>query len=198
MKKIILAALTVLMMFGLVSCSGVLHDTPVPKNEPVKIDDASWYYYDITIWGDNTDKAQIIINDGDKLQSGDTKLPAYKASEGAVFYYTMDKANKELKVSYQKDEPEYTAKPGVVRIYVYTNITTPTAYYWDGAFAGPTWPGKAINKVGAVVVPTYDATATLASITITGLPSELNGKTVYLTGTPVKKANELHPNYWTL
>mgnify|MGYP007057741318 CR=1 FL=1 len=49
MKKIIFAALAVLMMFGLVGCSGVLHDVPVPKNEPVKIDDASWYYYDITV-----------------------------------------------------------------------------------------------------------------------------------------------------
>lgn len=185
MKKIILTALTVLTIFGLVGCNGVLHDEKPFVPEKVTIEGGSWFYYDVTVWGDNDgNTAQLIINDG-SVQSPDTKLPAFEAKTGAALYFTMKKADLKLNVSYQDDEPEYTPVPGTVRIYVYTDITAPNAYYWGGNFAGPNWPGFAMTKNGEVAAETYDATATLASITITGLPAELNGKTLYLTGSPM-------------
>ena len=163
MKKIILTALTVLMIFGLVSCSGVLHDTPVPVNEPVKIDGASWYSIDITVWGNNSAEdakpSNIIFNNNNNgKQTVDTKLPAFEAAKGAVFYYTLDatKPNKEgkyeLNVAYQDDNPAYTVKPGVVRVYVYTNMEDLTAYIWDDEDApfekSASWPGSAVALAG--------------------------------------------------
>lgn len=163
MKKIILTALTVLMIFGLIGCSGVLHDTPVPVNEPVKIDGASWYSIDITVWGNNSAEdakpSNIIFNNNNNgKQTVDTKLPAFEAAKGAVFYYTLDatKPNKEgkyeLNVAYQDDNPAYTVKPGVVRVYVYTNMEDLTAYIWDDEDApfekSASWPGSAVALAG--------------------------------------------------
>ena len=166
MKKIILTALTVLMIFGLVGCSGVLHNTPAPVQEAVKIDGASWYSYDITVWGNNDPSdekpSNIIINDNGKgKQTVDTKLPAFEASKGGVVYYTLDATKPlkdgkfELNVAYQDDNPVYTAKPGVLRVYVYTNLENPTIYIWDDADCpfekSSAWPGSPITLAGATV-----------------------------------------------
>ena len=166
MKKIILTALTVLMIFGLVGCSGVLHNTPAPVQEAVKIDGASWYSYDITVWGNNDPAdekpSNIIINDNGKgKQTVDTKLPAFEASKGGVAYYTLDATKPlkdgkfELNVAYQDDNPAYTAKPGVLRVYVYTNLENPTIYIWDDADCpfekSSAWPGSPITLAGATV-----------------------------------------------
>jgi hypothetical protein len=163
MKKIILTALTVLMIFGLVGCSGVLHNTPAPVQEAVKIDGASWYSYDITVWGNNDPAdekpSNIIINDNGKgKQTVDTKLPAFEASKGGVAYYTLDATKPlkdgkfELNVAYQDDNPAYTAKPGVLRVYVYTNLENPTIYIWDDADCpfekSSAWPGSPIALAG--------------------------------------------------
>ena len=42
-----------------------------------------------------------------------------------------------------------------------------------------------MTKDGEVAKATYDAKATLKSITVTGLPDALNGKEIYLTGAPL-------------
>lgn len=148
MKKIILSVLSVLMIFSLIGCSGVLHDEKPFVPEKVTIEGGSWFYFDITVWGDNDgNTAQLIIN-GDSVQSPDTKLPAFEAKTGAALYFTMKKSDLKLNVSYQDDEPAYTPVPGTVRIYVYTDLTSANAYYWDGNFAGPAWPGNAMVKMG--------------------------------------------------
>lgn len=192
MKKIILTALTVLMIFGLVSCSGVLHDTPVPVNEPVKIDGASWYSIDITVWGNNSAEdakpSNIIFNNNNNgKQTVDTKLPAFEAAKGAVFYYTLDatKPNKEgkyeLNVAYQDDNPAYTVKPGVVRVYVYTNMEDLTAYIWDDEDApfekSASWPGSAVALAGVEAgTPFYLHGFFVRGLGVDGWPA--NGDTV--------------------
>ena len=182
MKKIILSVLSVLMIFSLIGCSGVLHDEKPFVPEKVTIEGGNWFYFDITVWGDNDgNSAQLIIN-GDDVQSPDTKLPAFEAKTGAALYFTMKKSDLKLNVSYQDDEPAYTPVPGTVRIYVYTDISAPNAYYWDGNFAGPAWPGFAMNKDGAAPVKNYDATMQIASITVTGLPTEYQSLEFYAIG----------------
>ena len=195
MKKLLTSIIAATaLLFGFVSCSGDLHDLEEPKHEPVTIADASWYYYDITVYGDNDGNTGKFIVNGDTKQSTDTAMPAFTAKDGGVFYFTADKSKTDadgkylLMTSYQTENPAYTAKPGTVRFYVYTNETSCNFYYWNNsnAFAGSAgWPGNSMTKAGEVAKETYDASATLKSITITGLPDALNGKEVYLTGNPM-------------
>ncbi len=195
MKKLIISAIAaVSLLFGFASCSGDLHDEEVPKHEPVTIDGAAWYYYDLTVYGDNKTEGNFILN-GSVKQSVDTAMPEFTAKTGGVFYFTADVSKKDadgkytLLTSYQSDNPAYTAVPGTVRFYIYTNETSCNIYCFgnDNSFAtmDGNWPGVAMTKNGEIAKETYDAKATLKSITITGLPDELNGKEIYLTGDPV-------------
>lgn len=160
MKKLITSAVAALaLLFGFASCSGDLHDAEMPKHEPVKIDGAAWYYYDITVYGDNDGKSGKFILNGSAGQSVDTIMPEFTAKAGAVVYFTADVAKKdadkkyELLTSYQTDNPAYTATPGTIRFYIYTNETSPNFYCFgnDNAFAtmDGSWPGKAMTKIGA-------------------------------------------------
>lgn len=195
MKKLITSAVAALaLLFGFASCSGDLHDAEMPKHEPVKIDGAAWYYYDITVFGDVTEgTAKIIVNGkGSGKQSSDTPIGAWTAATGGVQYFTCNTSDKNpsnadqyvVNLSYQKDQPAYEVVPGTVRIYVYTNETSPNLYFFDAdkACTAPKWPGYAMTKVGEVVKPTYNAEMTVTTVNVTGLPSDLNGKTLYMTG----------------
>ncbi len=194
MKKLITSAVAALaLLFGFTSCSGDLHDAEMPKHEPVKIDGAAWYYYDITVYGDNDGESGKFILNGSAGQSVDTKMPKFAAKDGGAVYFTADVAKKnadnnyELLTSYQTDNPAYKATPGTIRFYIYTNETKCNFYSFDGgnAFTGSAgWPGNAMTKDGEVAKKTYDAKAKLKSITVTGLPDDLNGKEIYLTGNP--------------
>lgn len=194
MKKLITSAVAALaLLFGFASCSGDLHDAEMPKHEPVTIDGAAWYYYDITVYGDNDGESGKFILNGSAGQSVDTIMPKFAAKDGGAVYFTADAAKKnadnkyELLTSYQTDNPAYTATPGTIRFYIYTNETGCKFYTFDGgnAFTGSAgWPGNAMTKDGEVAKQTYDAKAKLKSITVTGLPDDLNGKEIYLTGNP--------------
>ena len=197
MKKLITGALAALaLLFGFASCSGDLHDEEMPKHEPVTIDGAAWYYYDITVYGDNDGSSGKFILNGSAGQSVDTTMPKFAAKDGGALYFTADATKKndgkyELLTSYQTDNPAYTATPGTIRFYIYTNETNCNFYSFDGgnAFTGSAgWPGNAMTKDGEVAKATYDAKATLKSITVTGLPDALNGKEIYLTGEPLSWA----------
>lgn len=165
----------------------------MPKHEPVTIDDAAWYYYDVTVYGNNDGASGKFILNGSAGQSADTTMPEFTAKDGGALYFTADTTKKtggkyELLTSYQTDNPAYTAVPGTVRFYIYTNETSCNFYSFDGgdAFTGSAqWPGNAMTKDGEVARKTYDAKATLKSVTVTGLPSALNGKEIYLTGAPL-------------
>ena len=195
MKKLITSAVAALaLLFGLASCSGDLHDEEMPKHEPVTIDGAAWYYYDITVYGDNDGKSGKFILNGSAGQSVDTIMPEFAAKDGGALYFTADATKKnadgkyELLTSYQTDNPVYTAIAGTIRFYIYTNETSCKFYSFDGgnAFTGSAaWPGNAMTKDGEVAKKTYDAKATLKSIIVTGLPDALNGKEIYLTGAPL-------------
>ena len=199
MKKLLTSIIAATaLLFGFVSCSGDLHDLEEPKHEPVTIADASWYYYDITVYGDNDGKTGKFIVNGDTKQSTDTAMPAFKAKDGRVFYFTADKSKTDadgkysLLTSYQTDNPAYTAKPGTVRFYVYTNETSCNFYYWDNAnaFAGSAgWPGSAMTKDGEVAKVETTKKMSIASIRIEGLPNEFNGKELSFVGTYNSFAN---------
>ena len=149
MKKIILTALTVLMMFGLIGCSGDLHDFVDPPS--IKGD---WYYIDIP-----TDQKNIIFNCGmDTVQTDDIKN--IDVSTGSVYYIfdvTLDKgAPGQCKVSDRTDNPE--SKAG--RVWVYSNVSSSDKYSkiychnWGGANESK-WPGDLATKQGEtpVVIP---------------------------------------------
>lgn len=199
MKKLLTSIIAATaLLFGFVSCSGDLHDLEEPKHEPVTIADASWYYYDITVYGDNDGKTGKFIVNGDTKQSTDTTMPAFTAKDGGVFYFTADKSKTDadgkysLLTSYQTDNPAYTPVPGTVRFYVYTNETSCNFYYWDNsnAFAGSAgWPGSAMIKDGEVAKVETTKKMSIASIRIEGLPDSFNGKELSFVGTYNSFAN---------
>ena len=189
MKKLLSVFAAAAMLFGFASCSGDLHDKEVVLPVPVTIEDASWYYYDITVYGDNTSTGNFILN-GSAGQSLDTVMPSFEAKKGGVFYFTADKTKLadgkyELLTSYQEDNPAYTPVPGIVRFYIYTNESACKFYCFgnDESFAGSSaWPGLAMVKDGEVAVENYDATMQIASITVTGIPAEYQSLTLYSVG----------------
>lgn len=199
MKKLLISIIAATaLLFGFASCSGDLHDLEVPKHEPVTIADASWYYYDITVYGDNDGATGKLIVNGDTKQSTDTAMPAFTAKDGGVFYFTADKSKTDadgkysLLTSYQTDNPAYTAVPGTVRFYVYTNETSCNFYYWNNsnAFAGSAgWPGSAMIKDGEVAKVETTKKMSIASIRIEGLPDSFNGKELSFVGTYNSFAN---------
>lgn len=186
MKKLITSAVAALaLLFGFASCSGDLHDAEMPKHEPVTIDGAAWYYYDITVYGDNNGESGKFILNGSARQSVDTIMPKFAVKAGGAVYFTADIAKKnaddkyELLTSYQTDNPAYTAKPGTIRFYIYTNEKNPNFYCFDNndAFVGsPAWPGSPMSRLGEAAAIDYKMT--LKKVIVKNLPAELNGKTV--------------------
>ena len=200
MKKLLISIITATaLLFGFASCSGDLHDLEVPKHEPVTIADASWYYYDITVYGDNDGNTGKFIVNGDTKQSTDTAMPAFTAKDGGAFYFTADKSKTDadgkysLLTSYQTDNPAYTAVPGTVRFYVYTNETNCNFYCFgnDDSFESMdgSWPGSAMTKDGEVAKVETTKKMSIASIRIEGLPDNLNGKELSFVGTYNSFAN---------
>lgn len=162
MKKLITSAVAALaLLFGFASCSGDLHDAEMPKHEPVTIDGAAWYYYDLTVYGDNAGDAKTgkLILNGSSGQSVDTDMLEFTAKAGGVFYFTADVSKKDadgkytLLTSYQSDNPVHKAVPGTVRFYIYTNETACKFYCFgnDNSFATMEgkWPGQKMTKIGA-------------------------------------------------
>lgn len=160
MKKLITSAVAALaLLFGFASCSGDLHDAEMPKHEPVTIDGAAWYYYDITVYGDNDGESGKFILNGSAGQSVDTIMPKFAVKDGGAVYFTADVAKKnadnkyELLTSYQTDNPAYTATPGTIRFYIYTNEISCNFYCFDNDDAFKTmdgkWPGVSMTKIGA-------------------------------------------------
>ncbi len=186
MKKLITGALAALaLLFGFASCSGDLHDEEMPKHEPVTIDGAAWYVYDLTVFGDNDGASGKFILNGSSKQSVDTTMPEFAAKDGGALYFTADVTKKnadgkyELLTSYQTDNPAYTAKPGNIRFYIYTNETDCKFYSFDGGEAfvdSPAWPGTPMSRLGEAAATEYKMT--LKKVIVKNLPAVLNGKTV--------------------
>lgn len=200
MKKLLTSIIAATaLLFGFVSCSGDLHDLEEPKHEPVTIADASWYYYDITVYGDNKDTGKFILNNGSGGQSTDTAMPSFEAKKGGVFYFTADKTKLpdgkkyELLTSYQEDNPAYKPEPGKVRFYIYTNESPCNFYCFgnDDSFEtmDGSWPGSAMIKDGEVAKVETTKKMSIASIRIEGLPDSFNGKELSFVGTYNSFAN---------
>lgn len=189
MKKLITSAVAALaLLFGFASCSGDLHDAEMPKHEPVTIDGAAWYVYDLTVYGDNAGDAKTgkFILNGSSGQSVDTDMLEFTAKAGGVFYFTADVSKKDadgkytLLTSYQSDKPVHKAVPGTVRFYIYTNETACKFYCFgnDNAFKSMegSWPGSPMSKLGEAAAIEYKMT--LKKVIVKNLPAELDGKTV--------------------
>lgn len=185
MKKLLSFLAAGALAFGLIGCSGDLHDVPMPKHEPVVIDGASWYYADITVWGDSdgTKEGLIVNNKGNGLQTGNSKLPIFKASDGGVFYYTYDGTGADkgyLNDSYQNDNPAFTPEAGKIRVYVYTPVQNPCLHSWGGPFKATSWPGTPMTKVGGVEA--VEMKMTIKKVIVKNLPDSLSGQKLYYRG----------------
>lgn len=144
MKKIILTALTVLMIFGLVGCNGVLHDFVDPPAPP-----GNWYYVDVP-----TDTKNIIINfdstdtnidaDGNGIvQSADIEVDV---SEGSV-YYTFYADVKEKAAGQYVKATENLPESKAGRVWVFAEKADIRVYYWGGS-EDASWPGVGLTKEG--------------------------------------------------
>lgn len=186
MKRLLLGAITALaFLFGFASCSGDLHDEPMPVREPVTIEGASWYFVDIAVWGDSDGSQEgLIVNNNNKgLQTDNTKLPTFKAANGGVFYYTYNGVNNGyLNDSYQEDNPSFKPEPGKIRIYVYTAIDEPCLHHWGDLCSETAWPGTRMIKVGEVAKTEVTKTMTIKTVKVTDLPDSFNGKEVSFVG----------------
>ena len=186
MKKLIISAIAaVSLLFGFASCSGDLHDEEVPKCEP--LDGASWYYTDITIWGDIAEASEgvILTNKAKSWQSANTTFSdAVKAAEGGVLYYYGDSSkttnSESMLKSSLSDNPAYSPEPGKLRIYVYTDLKDPTLHCWGGSFKETSWPGTPLSKVGEVAAVSYSMT--IKNVIVKNIPTSLDGQKVYYRG----------------
>ena len=128
MKKIIFAALAVLMMLGFAGCSGNLHDyVDLPPA-------GTWFYVDAEL--DATGGLIAVTGDADK--TGDL---SFDISTGSAYYLYNGK----------DDYKEYTGanKPAsqAGRIWVVSTLPTLKVYYWGSAKDCPeAYPGITATK----------------------------------------------------
>ena len=124
MKKIILAALTVLMMFAFVGCSGTLHDYVDPPPA------GYWFYVDV-----GADTTSLILNEA----GGQTSDMTIDVSAGSVYYnYTGGSGCTVF---------EGANKPAsqIGRVWIVSTLENFNAYYWGGT-QKTDWPGDAVTK----------------------------------------------------
>lgn len=170
MKKIILSVLSVLMIFGLIGCSGDLHD----YKDPEVFEGGTWYYYDVP-----TDAANVIFNVAGGNQSSDIK--GIDVSGGSIYYAWDSTVGSDNPGNNLVFEPGDKPAGQAGRVWCYTNAaSTPNCYWWGCADAenDAGWPGKPMTKNGEapVVVPVYTIT-----LVVDGFAAE---QTVVANGTP--------------
>ena len=133
MKKIIFAALAVLMMLGFAGCSGDLHDYVDPSL-------STWFYVDVD---PGCDKVILNTKVGD---AGDqTSDMTMDISTGSV-YYTYNGGTSCTEFT-GADKPASQAG----RVWVLSKLNTFNIYCWSDTILNPNWPGVAATKSEIVV-----------------------------------------------
>ena len=161
MKKIILSVLSVLMIFGLIGCSGDLHD----YKDPEVFADGTWYYYDVPV-----DAANVIFNVAGGNQSSD--ITGINVSGGSIYYAWNSTVGSDNPGNNLVFEPGDKPASQAGRVWVYTNASSaPNCYWWGCANEddNAAWPGKPMTKDGEA--PLVEYTFTLDSIEIVGSPA---------------------------
>ena len=175
MKKIILSVLSVLMIFGLIGCSGDLHD----YKDPEVFEGGTWYYYDVP-----TDAANVIFNVAGGNQSSD--ISGIDVSGGSIYYAWDSTVGKENPGNNLVFEPGDKPAGQAGRVWCYTNAASAPNCYWWGCADGANdaaWPGKPMTKNGEapVVIPVYtisfvvDGFAPNQTVVANGTPWGWNG-----------------------
>ncbi len=178
MKKIILSVLSVLMIFGLIGCSGDLHD--VVRIDPNAME-GNWYYTVIDV-SSVPGTIDIIFSDGTN-QTDDIK--GVDVSSGSVAYIWSN-TSKSAEVSTRTDCPDKSALAGAgeIVVYCFSNAPKVNLWAWDSAdtennLTGGVWPGAQMDSDTAAALPV----ATISKIEVTGLPADLATAELYLAGT---------------
>jgi hypothetical protein len=134
MKKIILSVLSVLMIFGLIGCSGDLHD--VVRIDPNAME-GNWFYTVVDVSA-ATGPISIIFSDGTN-QTND--ITGVDVSSGSVAYIWSN-TSKDAEVNTRTDCPDKSALAGDGEIVVYCFSNAPKVNLWA-------WEGDT-NFVGGV------------------------------------------------
>lgn len=175
MKKIILSVLSVLMIFGLIGCSGDLHD--VVRIDPNAMK-GNWYYTVVDVSA-ATGPISMIFSDGTNQTSDITGVDV---SSGSVAYIWSN-TSKDAEVSTRTDCPDKSSLGGAGKVVVYCFSNAPKVNLWawegDTNFVGGVWPGVQMDSDTAAALPV----ATISKIEVTGLPDTLVGTELYLAGT---------------
>ena len=175
MKKIILSVLSVLMIFGLIGCSGDLHD--VVRIDPNAME-GNWYYTVVDV-SEATGPISMIFSDGTNQTSDITGVDV---SSGSVAYIWSN-TSKDAEVSTRTDCPDKSSLGGAGKVVVYCFSNAPKVNLWawegDTNFVGGVWPGVQMDSDTAAALPV----ATISKIEVTGLPDALVGSELYLAGT---------------
>lgn len=175
MKKIILSVLSVLMIFGLIGCSGDLHD--VVRIDPNAME-GNWYYTVVDVSA-ATGPISMIFSDGTN-QTND--ITGVDVSSGSVAYIWSN-TSKDAEVSTRTDCPDKSSLGGAGKVVVYCFSNAPKVNLWawegDTNFVGGVWPGVQMDSDTAAALPV----ATISKIEVTGLPDALVGSELYLAGT---------------
>ena len=175
MKKIILSVLSVLMIFGLIGCSGDLHD--VVRIDPNAME-GNWYYTVVDV-SEATGPISMIFSDGTN-QTND--ITGVDVSSGSVAYIWSN-TSKDAEVSTRTDCPDKSSLGGAGKVVVYCFSNAPKVNLWawegDTNFVGGVWPGVQMDSDTAAALPV----ATISKIEVTGLPADLADAELYLAGT---------------
>lgn len=178
MKKIILSVLSVLVIFGLIGCSGDLHD--VVRIDPNAME-GNWFYTVIDV-SSIEGTIDIIFSDGAN-QTDDIK--GVDISGGSIAYIWSN-ISKSAEVNTRTDCPDKSALAGAgeIVVYCFSNAPKVNLWAWDSAdtennLTGGSWPGYEMESDTAATLPI----ASIERIEVTGLPDDLVGAELYLTGT---------------
>lgn len=175
MKKIILSVLSVLMIFGLIGCSGDLHD--VVRIDPNAME-GNWYYTVVDVSA-ATGPISMIFSDGTNQTSDITGVDV---SSGSVAYIWSN-TSKDAEVSTRTDCPDKSSLGGAGKVVVYCFSNAPKVNLWawegDTIFVGGVWPGVQMDSDTAAALPI----ASIERIEVTGLPDTLVDAELYLAGT---------------
>lgn len=206
MKKLIISALAALaLLFGVTSCSGDLHDDVLVDPNAMQ---GYWSYSIFTASAASSGSVGVIASLNGTPQSGAYgQDDIFSISAGNITYIIWDgKAGSSLTESTRTDEPSasdlgITLGSDEFAICIFTTSSSCSLWVYDSVdtdtnlskLAGATdWPG--VTTTATVQVAKVSKTLTGATLTITGLPSELHNIDLYFTGSGYSDKSWLTPS----
>lgn len=162
MKKLLSFLAAGALAFGLVGCSGDLHDVPDPNKM-----EGNWFYYELDTSSATDDTISIIFSDGGDYQTADI---TGVAKTGSVHYLWAAATESDAVVtSLRSDNPDKGFAKDKLGVYVFTNAAKCMLWAWDSGanFTGGKWPGVAMQSDTAAALPTAVATISVEATGVT-------------------------------